>query len=53
MKKLRLKRWVKVVLAILALIILAKFSADVRNTGIAECIKNGNTQAFCEHHLGD
>lgn len=52
MKRLKLKKWVKVVflgVVIVGIIIMAN---NYTNDAINECIENGHSANFCIKHLG-
>lgn len=51
MKKLHLKKWVKVVLVIVLLAIVVKYSTDYNRKQIVKCVEEGNTINFCKYHL--
>ena len=52
MKKLRMKRWVKITLVILVLIIMGRCASEYNRKQIISCVEGGNTLKFCEYHLG-
>lgn len=52
MKRLRLKGWVKVVIVIVFIGLLARCSYEENKKAISQCVENGNTFQFCKYHLG-
>ena len=51
MKKMKLKKWVKVVLIILILIVIAILGNKLEKKAIDDCMKAGNSYQFCVEGL--
>lgn len=52
MKRKNHKKIIFIVLGILAIMILAKWSSEYTKQQMISCIEGGNTEKFCEYHLG-
>ena len=52
MKRLKLKKWVKVVLVGVVVAGIIAFANDYTNKSINECVEAGHSVNFCEKHLG-
>lgn len=50
MKKLKLRRWVKVVLVILVLVVLALINKKLDDDFMKSCTDAGFTKEYCEAH---
>ena len=50
MKKLRLKKWVKVVLVIIILVLLGVAVNKLNNDYMKGCMSNGYSKDYCEAH---
>lgn len=48
MRRIKLRKWVKVILVILVLIILVIINKSLDDDFVKDCIKGGNTKEYCE-----
>ena len=51
MKRLKLRKWVKVTLVIIGVMVAFIISNNHYNRSIDKCIKTGHTQGYCETGL--
>lgn len=50
-KKLKLKKWVKVTLIVIAIGLLGIISMIQYNNAVEDCVKAGHSKYFCERAL--
>ena len=50
-KKLKLRKWVKVTLIVIAIGVLVVFSIEFQNNAINDCVSAGHSKSYCERGL--